>query len=65
MDDLERNDIDGALALYKRQLLAGEWRAEDAEMLLMLQDDPTELMARMVQLANEDPAVARALEELD
>lgn len=47
VDDLERNDVPGAVAVYRAGLSAGTWTPEQAEMILMLQDDPSKLRAEI------------------
>lgn len=48
--DLDRNDIDGALEVYARALAEGR-ETEVAQVLVMLQDDPSELIRRMLEVS--------------
>lgn len=48
---LKRNDVDGAIALYQHGTARGTWSPEDGEMIVMLQDDPSELRKHLVALA--------------
>jgi hypothetical protein len=52
--ELDRNDVEGAMAVYRGLKARGKWRPEDGSMLLMLQDDPEELLKRMLQ--DDEPA---------
>lgn len=61
--DLDRNDVDAAIELYEKELLAGRWTSDDSEVIIMLQDDPSELMDRLEEL-NDRPDIARALDKL-
>ncbi len=47
---LERNDIEGALTLAEPRMRAGTYCFENDEVLMMMQDDPTELQRRLVEL---------------
>lgn len=60
---LNRNDIPWAVAVYRRRLMEGTYTPEVAQMLLMLQDDPSKLMAELV-IVNRDPAVAARLRSM-
>lgn len=42
---LDRNDAEAALAEYRAAKKRGELDGDDVHVLLMLQDDPTELLA--------------------
>lgn len=42
LTDLERNDVEAALAYVRKR--DGKVSPDEGQMLLMLQDDPTELM---------------------
>jgi hypothetical protein len=53
IDELRRNDVDGAVAVYRRAVADGTWTPEQAEMLLMLQDDPARLAAELARLASK------------
>lgn len=44
IDDLERNDVDGALHYWIQELRAGRSCYETTNMLMHLQDDPEDLM---------------------
>ena len=48
--DLQRNDIDGALAVAKAALDAGAYTAEVAQPLVMMQDDPRDFINRLAAL---------------
>ncbi len=47
IQELERNDVEGALRLRRELISRGEWGRDTAEILLMLQDDPSELIRRI------------------
>jgi len=49
VEDLPRNDADAALELYERLRSRGELTPERAQAILMLQDDPSELMRRIAE----------------
>jgi hypothetical protein len=51
--DLKRNDTDGALAYARERLEEGDFTQEDAQQLIMLQDDPEELIKRLNELLEE------------
>jgi hypothetical protein len=60
---LDRNNPHAAAAAYKSGLLAGTWTRDKSRLILAMQDDPSELLGLM-QLANQDPAVKAALDEM-
>lgn len=45
--DLDRNDVEGALRVRREGVAAGTWTADQAEAILQLQDDSTELIRRL------------------
>lgn len=47
IEQLDRNDVDAAVKLYREETARGVWNADKAQSLLMLQDDPAELMRRL------------------
>lgn len=51
--ELERNDVEGAVAVYLDTIADGTWKPETSGMLLMLQDDPTELCRRFEKLYDQ------------
>ena len=52
--ELSRNDLSSALAFAKHALAGGEWTAEIEHILVRLQEDPTELIERLVDLVAAD-----------
>lgn len=48
--ELERNDVDGAIAVAEQMKRRGTWGPDAAQMLLMLQDNDEELAARLAKL---------------
>jgi hypothetical protein len=51
LGDLERNDVDAALAFAEQEIRArGALLPGDSHVLAMLQDDPSELIRRVVEL---------------
>jgi hypothetical protein len=54
MAQLERNDVDGALARARKELEeTGKLSPETGEVLWMLQDDPAEFVRRLNDLYDE------------
>lgn len=62
ISELTRNDLDGAMALYRERVLAGTWSSDVARIVLRLQDDPKLLMTEMVK-ASKEPDISAALEK--
>lgn len=60
---LERNDVEGAIKVFRSAVLRGAWDPHMMESLYMLQDDPTELGARVGTLL-KDPSFRRAYDDL-
>lgn len=58
ISDLARNDMAGALALYKERLAADTAYPGFVESLLMLQDDSTALLAAIARVG---PASSRSM----
>jgi hypothetical protein len=54
--DLERNDVAGALEVLAAYEARGSVPAGLVESLLMLQDDPTELLEQLPEDDGEEPA---------
>ena len=50
--DLDRNDVESALQYAEPRLRDGTFGFEDSEMLIMLQDDPHELIRRLGELSS-------------
>lgn len=48
--DLRPNDIEGALTFAESRMRAGTYSFENDQVLLQMQDDPTELQRRLVEL---------------
>ncbi|MCP4573230.1 MAG: hypothetical protein GY838_12825 [bacterium] len=51
--DLKRNDIPGAIEYAAGKIKTGGLSPEDAHVLLMLQDDPSELIEQLETLKEE------------
>lgn len=58
--DLKRNDVPGAVALYREMVLAGEWRPEYASTIMRLHSDAGALMEAMAK-ESKTPEMAKAL----
>lgn len=54
VEKLSRNDVPSAIALYRSEVERGTWTVEQAEVVLMLQDDPNELM-KAIAVVNREP----------
>jgi len=63
IQDLQRNDVPGAVTVFRHGVLAGDWDGDRTAVILQLQDDPTDLVKLLVD-ASKDPAVAAALSRL-
>lgn len=63
LEQLDRNDVAGALALYERGVRDGTWTPDHAQVAITLQDDPDELFAGMEQLY-QDPTFAEKLDAI-
>jgi hypothetical protein len=55
---LKRNDPEGALKLRAKRIVEGTWRVEDEEIILMLQDDDSEILKGINQWDREHRVVA-------
>jgi hypothetical protein len=51
---LPADDVEAAVAYYRRRKAEGRWSDAEAEMLLLKQGDPAELRARLEELEEED-----------
>jgi hypothetical protein len=58
-----RNDSKWALATFRRLVLTGEWTPARSRMLLMLQDNPGELMGLLAKEMRK-PEIAKAMKKL-
>ncbi len=59
LGDLQRNDVDGAVRVFEAELDAGTWGPDKGEVLLMLQDDSDELLARLAGVIERRRAEGR------
>lgn len=60
IQDLQRNDTEGAIAFFRAAVMTRAWGPDVAQILIQLQDDPTEYLERWREVSQE-PAVAAAL----
>lgn len=64
LSSIERNDVDAAVRFYRNNLSKGLLKPTDVQSLMMLQDDPSVLSARIAELLM-DPALRRAFDAMN
>jgi hypothetical protein len=53
-EDVERNDVEGAVAYYRQEKAAGRWAPSMYEMIFMLQDNPRELIDAIYAIEHDE-----------
>ncbi len=58
---IKRNDVDAAIECFREGILRGTWDTDQGSTMLMMMDDPDELIRRIAEVAKE-PHIAAILE---